>query len=159
GVRFTVALFRPFSSRHALYDTPGTLGDRVVGVGAGGASRGDVCRLDALTIGSLAYSKPVAVFSRDTRGIFAVDGPDGIVGGELLRRHRVTFDYPHRRLILEPYAGPGPFEFDMSGLFLTSDAPDYARIRILSVGPETPAAKAGLMTDDEIVSIDGRRPP
>lgn len=160
GVRFTVALFQPFSAKHALHDSPGRLRDVVIGAGVGGLSRGDVARLDALTLGSRSFAQSVAVFSRDTSGIFSMDGPDGIVGGELLRRHRVTFDYAHGRMILEPYDHElVPFEFDMSGLFLAADPPDYAKIRILSVNAQSPAAEAGLVTDDEIVSIDGRRTP
>lgn len=159
GVRFTIALFRPFSVRHGLYDPAGGLGDRVVGTGMGGVSRGDIGRLDALALGARSFARPVAVISRDTTGVFALDGPDGIVGGELLRRHRVTFDEPHARMILEPYADSVAFEWDMSGAFLTTDAPDYTRIRVLSVGPKTPAAAAGLLADDEIVGIDGRRTP
>ena len=159
GVRNIVTLFRPFSARHGLYDTPGSLQDAVIGGGVGGVSRGDVVRLDALTLGSLSVSRPVAVFSRDTSGIFVIDDPQGIIGGELLRRHRTTFDYPHGRLILEPYAAPGAFEYDMSGLFLAADAPDFRTIRIMSVHARSPAAEAGLRSDDEIVSIDGRRAP
>src|SRR5262249_25439446 len=105
GVRFTVALFPPIRDRPGPHDSTRSLHDLVIRGGRGGASRGDVARLDALTIGSLWYAKPVGIFSRDTSGIFAVDGPDGIVGGELLRHHRVTFDYPHQRLVFEPYSG------------------------------------------------------
>lgn len=159
-MRSTVALFRPFSLKHGLYDAPGTLRDVVTGSGVGGVSRGDVGRIDALTLGSRSFANPVAIFSRDASGVFAMDGPDGIVGGELLRRHRVTFDYPHARLILEPYpTDAAPFEFDMSRLFLATDAPEYAKIRIVSVSPQSPAAEAGLVMDDEIVAIDGRRTP
>jgi hypothetical protein len=160
GVRGVVTLFRPFSKRYGLLDSPGGLHHFVIGVGAGGISRGDVGRLNALSLGSRTFAQPVAIFSRDTSGIFAMDGPDGIVGGELLRRHRVTFDYPHRRMILEPYpAQAAAFEYDMSGLFLAADTPHYAKIRVMSVNPHTPAAQVGLLADDEIVSIDGRRTP
>jgi len=160
GVRGVVTLFRPFSERHHLYDVPNTLHQFVTGAGAGGISRGDIGRLDALVLGSRTFAEPVATFSRDSSGIFSLDGPDGIVGGELLRRHRVTFDYPHARMILEPYPAPATaYEYDMSGLFMAVDAPDYAKIRVMAVNPRTPAAEAGLQPDDEIVSIDGRRTP
>jgi hypothetical protein len=160
GVRGVVTMFRPFSERNGLYDLPGGLHDRVTGAGAGGLSRGDVGRLAALALGAASFAEPVATFSRDTTGIFSLDGPDGIVGGELLRRHRVTFDCPHGRLILEPYAGtPAPFEYDMSGLFLAAEGADYGTLKVVSVGPDTPAAAAGLVADDEIVAIDGRRTP
>jgi hypothetical protein len=158
-VRFTIALFRPFSETHRLYDAA-ALHRIVIGSGAGGLSRGDVGRLESLSLGPRAFADPVAVFSRDTTGVFALDGPDGIIGGELLRRHRVTFDCPHARMILEPYPGSSPpFEFDMSGMFLAAEDPDYATVRVLWVNDGSPAATAGLMKDDEIVSIDGRRTP
>jgi len=160
GVRFTVALFRPFSERNGFYEGA-SLSNVVIGSGAGGVSRGDVARARALTLGGATFEEPVVLFARDTTGVFSADGPDGIVGGEILRRHRVTFDYPHARMILEPYPGTPmtAFEYDMSGLFLSVDAPDYAKIRVLSVGSETPAAQAGLKADDEIVSIDGKATP
>jgi len=125
----------------------------------GGASRGDVGRLETFTLGSLTFRRPVATFSRDTTGIFAMQELDGIVGGEILKRHRVTFDYPHRRMILEPVASDESFEFDMSGMFLATEAPEYSTIRVVSVQPGTPAAKANLQIGDELVSIDGLKTP
>jgi len=157
GVRFTLALFRPFSEKHKLYETPGTLHERVIGSGAAGLSHGDLCRVQTLTLGSASFANPIVAFSRDTSGVFSMDGPDGILGGEVLRRHRVTFDYPHQRMILEPYPGkPAPFENDMSGMFLGSEAPEFRKIRVLAVNAQTPAAEAKLQVGDEIVSIDGR---
>lgn len=155
GVRFTLALFTPFCERHGL---TGTIRDAVVGYGVGGASRGDVARVASLALGGFEVTKPVVIYSRDTTGVFSMDGPDGIIGGELLKRARTTFDYPHRRLVLEPYAKAAePFEFDMSGLFLSSDPPAFETIRVLAINAGTPAAAANLQVGDEIVSIDGKQ--
>jgi hypothetical protein len=161
GVRGVVTLFRPFSARNGLLDPQGGLRDRVTGAGAGGITRGDVGRLASLALGAATFADPVATFSRDTTGIFSLADPaDGILGGELLRRHRVTFDCPHARLVLEPYANaPATFEYDASGLFLEIDDPERAKIRVLAVGPDTPAAEAGLRVGDEVVSIDGKKTP
>lgn len=159
GVRNVITLFRPFAEKHGLYDTANLRG-AVIGGGVGGPSRGDVARLDALTLGPATFPEAIAVFSRDTGGLFAFDGPiHGIVGGDLLRRHTVTFDYANGRMVLEPYPSPPAFEHDMSGLFLRSEAPDFRAIQVMGVTPETPAARAGIHVDDEIVSIDGRKAP
>jgi PDZ domain/Aspartyl protease len=157
GVRFTVAMFRPFCERHRLYDEGAQLHDAVIGAGVSGLSRGDVVRVGALTLGAVSFPQAVAIMSRDTSGVFAVDGPDGIVGGEILRRYRTTFDYPHHRMILEPYGSSPEFEWDMSGLFLGTEPPEFRRVRIVAVNPQAPASEAGLQSGDEIVSIDGRR--
>jgi hypothetical protein len=159
GVRATLILYRPYAVAHRLLDAPGNLLGATVGGGAGGETRGDIGRLAMLRLGPARFREPVAIFSRDTVGVFAGDDPDGIIGGELLRRSRVTFDYPHRRIILEPYAAPPAFEYDMSGLFLVADGEAFQRILVRSATKGTPAADAGLQRDDEIVALDGRRSP
>jgi len=160
GVRATLVLFHPFSVGHRLLDAPGNLLSALIGGGAGGETRGDVGRLASLRIGASEFQDPVAIFSRDTVGVFASDGLDGIIGGELLRRCKVTFDYPHARIILEPYTRSVPaFEYDMSGLFLATDGDTYRHVIVLSVTQGTPATDAGLRPGDEIVAIDGRRSP
>ncbi len=158
GVRATVILYHPFVLAHHFLESKSPRLSAVVGGGAGGQTLGDIARLGELRIGALAFASPTAIFSRDTSGVFAGLDADGIVGGELLRRCRVTFDYPHARLVLEPQPGLSqPFEYDMSGTFLVSDGTDFGRILITSVAARTPAAEAGLKKGDEILAIDDRR--
>lgn len=160
GVRATVIVYQPFSVGHHLLGQPGNLINASVGGGVGGETRGDIGRLDSLRIGTMSFPRATAIFSRDTVGVFAERDPDAIVGGDLLRRAKVTFDYPHQRLVLEPYDGtPPPFEYDMSGTFLIAEGTDFDRIMVLGVTGRTPAAEAGLHKDDVILAIDGRRPP
>ncbi|MGH7726675.1 MAG: aspartyl protease family protein [Candidatus Eiseniibacteriota bacterium] len=160
GVRATVIFYRPFAAGHGLLDVPGNLLDATVGGGAGGETRGDVGRLEKLLLGSFAFDEPTAIFSRDTVGVLAGTEEDGIIGGELLRRARVTFDYPHQRMILEPYPGSlPPFDYDMSGLFLVAHGNSFERITVQSVTRGTPAGLAGLKPGDEILALDGRRSP
>ena len=160
GVRATIILFRPFSVAHRLLDAPGNLQRATIGGGAGGETRGDIGRLATLRIGPAEFQDPIAIFSRDTVGVFATGELDGIIGGELLRRSKVTFDYPHSRILLEPYAGSAQaFEYDMSGLFLVAHGGAFQRVVVQSVTHGTPAAKAGLEPGDQIVAIDGRRSP
>ncbi|HET7224627.1 MAG TPA: aspartyl protease family protein [Candidatus Eisenbacteria bacterium] len=159
GVRATVILYRPFAIAHHLLDAPGDLASAVVGGGAGGETIGDVGRLAWLALGEARFERPTAVYSRDTVGVFASEDPDGIIGGELLRRCRVTFDYPHRRLMLERHRGPGAFEYDMSGLFLTAEGDRFDTVMVYGVTSGTPAAEAGVRPGDAILAIDGARAP
>jgi hypothetical protein len=160
GVRATVIFYQPFSNAHQLLGRKGNLINAAVGGGVGGETRGDIGRLDSLRIGTMSFPRATAIFSRDTVGVFAQRDPDAIVGGDLLRRARVTFDYPHQRLVLEPYDGtPPPFEYDMSGTFLIAEGTDFDRIMVLGLTGATPAAEAGLQKGDVILAIDGRRPP
>jgi hypothetical protein len=156
GVRGTVIFYHPFVLEHRLVEQQPHVLTATVGGGAGGETRGDIGRLDNLSLGPVSFARPVAIFSRDTVGVFAGRDPDGIVGGELLRRCRTTFDYPHGRLLLEPYGSPPPFEYDMSGLFLVANGERFEQLTIMSVAGGTPAVEAGLARGDRIVAIDGQ---
>jgi hypothetical protein len=155
GVRTTVVWYHPFTVEQRLLTSQRRTISGTIGGGAGGETRGDVGRLDWLQIGDVRYRSPTAVFSRDTSGVFASRDEDGIVGGELLRRCKVTFDYPHRRLMLEPYphALEG-FDYDMSGMFLVARGVDFASKTVQSVADGTPASEAGVRKDDEIIAVD-----
>ena len=157
GVRTTVVWYRPFTVEQHLLASQRRTVSGTIGGGAGGETRGDVGRLDWLQLGAVRFRSPTVVFSRDTSGVFAGRDEDGIVGGELLRRCRVTFDYPHRRLMLEPYphALEG-FEYDMSGMFLVARGAGFASKAVQSVADGTPASEAGIRKDDEIIAVDHR---
>ncbi len=156
GVRGTLLLYSPFVKRHGFYTSKKPLITATVGGGAGGETKGDLDRLATLSIGPMTFDNPPVIYSRDSVGAFASEEADGIIGGEILRRCKTTFDYPHDRLLLEPYADQQPFEYDMSGTFLVGGGDDYTRVTVFSVAAKTPAAEAGLMKGDEIVSIDGK---
>ncbi|MFI5372866.1 MAG: PDZ domain-containing protein, partial [Candidatus Eisenbacteria bacterium] len=157
GVRATVIMFHPFVIERRLLQSQPHVLTGTIGGGAGGETVGDIGRLAKLRLGGMTFDRPTALFSRDTAGVFASPDLDGIIGGELLRRCKVTFDYPHSRLILEPYAGPAAeFEYDMSGLFLVARGEDFRALVVQSVSAGTPAAEAGLERGDQIVAIDGQ---
>jgi hypothetical protein len=155
GVRTTVVWYHPFTHDHDLLGAQAHTIVGTIGGGAGGETRGDVGRLDSLRIGAVTFRSPTAVFSRDTSGVFAGREEDGIVGGELLRRCKVTFDYPHHRLMLEPGSNASErFDYDMSGMFLVAHGPDFGQKTVQSVADGTPASEAGVRKDDEIVAVD-----
>ena len=156
GVRTTLILYHPFVMKHGLLDSGAGLANATVGGGVGGETKGDVARLERLSLGELSFTKAHVIYSRDTVGVLAGTDADGILGGEILRRCKTTFDYPHGRLLFEPYPGARPFEYDMSGLFLVGRGAAFERITVFSVTPGTPAAEAGLEKGDEIVAIDAK---
>lgn len=79
---------------------------------------------------------------------------DGNIGGELLRRFDVTFDYGHQRMYLRPNANYGSaFEFDQSGMWINQV--DNAFV-IKSVMPGGPAEQAGPKVGERITEVDGQ---
>lgn len=132
---------------------PGARRLREPGAALGGANDNIVTRADALVLGPYRIRAPILSYSND---LTLSTGHAGTIGGELLSRFTVTFDYARRRLYLEPNAAlAGPERFDASGLVLRAGIPANT-IVVTGVLPGTPAAKAGIRPGDVIAEIGGR---
>jgi hypothetical protein len=156
GVRITT-FNAPFSRKNGLAaQSPRTLAT-MTGCGIGGESWGVVGRVRAMEIGPFRFENPVVDFSTDEGGSLASDQFAGIIGADLLHRFHVVFDFPGKRMLLEKNAAfTEPFEYDMIGWRLVAEGGTFDVIKVFHVAEKTPAAEAGLLAGDEIVSIDGR---
>lgn len=78
------------------------------------------------------------------------------MGGGVWKRFTVTFDYAKLTMTLQPNASVDAREsHERSGLFLITNA---GKIDVYGVRPGTPAAEAGIVKGDVILSIDGVAP-
>jgi hypothetical protein len=121
--------------------------------GVGGAGEARLARIDRLRFGTIAAERPiVSLFLTQGAGVRAESA--GRIGGELLRRYRVTIDYAARTVRFAPGAGIGaPFEADMSGLALVQVPEGMV---VASVAEGTAAAEAGVRAGDRLLALDGR---
>jgi predicted aspartyl protease len=157
GARTALLLTRPFAEEHQLLERIPKTCRGTIGGGAGGECKGFVGRLESMQLGPFRVSAPVVSCSLDNGGVLTSTAFAGIVGGPLLRRCRVFFDYPHERMILEPYSRtPAPYEYDASGLFVVAMGPDFGNFAVVSVAEQSPAAEAGMRRGDVILGVDGR---
>jgi C-terminal processing protease CtpA/Prc len=116
-----------------------------------------VGRLPQLQLGRFTINDPVVHFAQDRKGAFASSEFSGVIGGELLRRFKVIFDYAHKRMILEPNGDlAAPFEYDMSGIRLRAEGEDFKTLKVLRVVENSPAAEAGVREGDVISAINSR---
>jgi hypothetical protein len=150
----------PFSRAHDLRTAAEKAAKRLVpasAMGVGGKTPYVVGRLDELVLGPFALKRPTAGFAEAKAGAFAREDIAGIIGGEILRRFRVTLDVPHKRMMLERgKAFDEPFPWDASGLKLRANGPAYRRFEVVEVVPDGPGAEAGVRAGDEIRAINGR---
>jgi hypothetical protein len=150
-------LTRPFvvKNRGALDAVPFI--ERQLGTGVGGAMEGRVARLAELRVGSLRMPKPVVGMPAEAQGFFGVTWADGALGAPILRRTRVTLDYAHKQVFMEPVCPlDEPFPFDLSGLTLSAVAPALETVTIEAVAPNSAAAMVGIVAGETLRAIDGQ---
>ena len=159
GVRMAFLINGGWAHKHGLIAGETAARDLLVGVGVQGETRGDMFTLRAANLGGLVVRDITSVVAGDT--VVVADDEEinyaGILGGDLMRRFRVWFDYPHNRVIFEPtHELSKPFAYDRSGTFLLSEGDNFRTVRVRSVAKGGPADAAGVQPGDVIVSIDGR---
>lgn len=134
-----------------------------LGRGLSGEINGKIGRMHSFQLGAIKIPNMLASFPDSTA--FGDKFPtleqdrQGSLGGEFLRRFRVTFHYraglfylkPNRSRIKEPY------EHDMSGLEIRIKGEDLKTVLIQRVVEQSPAHLAGIRPGDEILFVNNRR--
>lgn len=127
------------------------------GFGVGGQTKQLLGRLATFVIGSHTLNNLLVALSQDTSGATATTDFVGMIGGEILRRFTTTIDYSRYRLYLQPNDHLAEAEeYNMAGMILKSDPPQFERVFVHQVVPDSPAAQGGLQAGDELLSFDGK---
>lgn len=154
GARTALSLNRAFAEKHRLRDREPSGAEALTGWGVGGPSRGFVFHGKNLELDGFTVPAPLAEFSLDKGGAGGMEAFPSNVGGGVLKRFVVTFDYDHQLMYLKPI--PGPIEdldtFDRSGMWVNDNGKGF---EIVDVGPGTPAAAAGLRAGDIVTEVNG----
>lgn len=127
------------------------------GAGVGGATNGRMARIDGITLGGFRLNKPVASVDLGSGGVTGnASGFDVLVGGDIMRRFTVTFDYSRNAMHLEPNASfDTPFPGDQTGLLVKAEGDDLRTFRVMFVVDGSPAKELGIQPGDRLVEIDG----
>ena len=151
GSRSSLTLHSPFVKQHGLLARYGANVEGVTGWGVGGAQRGYPARLGTLQLGDLRLEGIAADLYAGDKGSFANPDIGGNIGGGVLRRFTVAFDYANRKMYLTPNRHfSEPDTFDRSGMWLLGDG-DALKVADVAVG--SAAEQAGLRVNDRIVAI------
>lgn len=153
GARSALLLYTPFVEKNQLRAKYKAGFDTITGWGIGGPVRSQVARATSLQIGSAEVHSIVIRLSTQKAGATTGSHFDGLIGPDVLRQFRTTFDYPHHRILLEkgPQYGK-PDSFDRFGAWMGQGSGNFV---VLDLIPGGPADRAGLHKNDLITTIDG----
>ena len=159
GAHLAVALTRPFVESHRFLESAARTVRDPWSPGVGGEAELLLTRAQYLELGKTKLDGPVIAFSQDREGSLASSEFDGVVGGELLRRFKVIFDYARQRVILESNENmrqPYVYSTEMIGVGISAEGKDFRSFLAHRIVAGSPAAKAGLKAGDVIAEIDGQ---
>jgi predicted aspartyl protease len=154
GCNCEVAANAPFTRAHRLIEaSPKLLSPPSGSRGAGGETSAVMGRVAGLAIGDVQLKSVIALFGRDSVGALADSDSAGQIGGGLLRRFVVTFDYRGKTMWLDKTPG-----FDRPTRIVSAGirwAPDAAGLAVQAILDGSPGAEAGLAVGDVLVSVNG----
>ncbi len=155
GDRSSVTIFNRFAAAHGFATRYRALRNAVTGIGIGGPVYADVFRLPHLRLFDWQLDDLVARASRQHAGAFATQTEAASIGGGVLKRFNMIYDYPHGRLASWPSTLYGTRDaYDTTGMWLSQSARGPV---VAAVMADAPAQRAGLRTGDVLLTVNGRR--
>jgi hypothetical protein len=154
GSRSSLDIMAPFAERNKFSERYQPRLEAVTGWGVGGAVRSKVARAEQLSIGPVTVKDAVIELSVQSAGSTTDRYRAGNIGGGVLKRFTLTFDYENKLLWMEPNGWFNePDRFDRSGMWINFANGGFEVFDVVNGGP---AEKAGLEPGDLITKVDGR---
>ena len=155
GSRMPLLLNKAWAAKNG-FPKPGTKTLQAqTGWGVGGPTHSLVFKGGVLKLGDVTIDHPLTMVSTDKGGAGSVELFPSNVGGGVLKRFAVTFDYDNSTMYLKPIQGhvEDLDTFDKSGMWINAVPEGFKVIDITKGGP---AEGAGLAKDDVITAINGK---
>jgi hypothetical protein len=133
----------------------------IIGRGLGGVITGKIGRISSIDLGKYDVKNVIANFPdpnsyMDTLKTSRTVARNGAIGGEILSRFKVTFDFPREYLYLQRNAAfKKRFYYNMSGLTLKAKGSKLENFEITDVREHSPGEGAGIKPGDLILKING----
>ena len=129
-----------------------------LGIGINGPITGFRSKTDEFIMDKFRFRKPTTSFPDSVSLANAVtfEGRNGSIGGEILHRFNVIFDYKNQEMMLRPNKDyHKEFHYNMSGMKFIKPYTLLPWLEVTHVRLGSPAYNAGIMQGDLITSVNG----
>jgi len=130
-----------------------------LGSGLSGEVYGHLARFDEIYIDQFEL-EDIIVSLPDSSSIeyaIGLDCRNGSVGAEILRRFNIILDYPNELVTLSKNSKfSDPFSYNMTGIELIAPYPGIHYFKVSQIRENSPAERAGIHINDEIVSVNNQ---
>ncbi|MEX2235681.1 MAG: aspartyl protease family protein [Cyclobacteriaceae bacterium] len=132
----------------------------IIGRGLGGEITGKIGRIQSLKLGNYVIKKVIANFP-DPNSYFdslklGATKRNGAIGGEVLSRFTVIFNFPKEEIYLKKNSAfKKKFHYNLSGLTVKAKGSRLNVFEVTEVRKQSAADVAGVQAGDLIVSING----
>lgn len=134
-----------------------------LGRGLSGEIYGYLGRVRGLQLADYELEEIIASFPEDSSMVIPSQAKtmhNGNIGGSILKRFRVVFDYANEKMYVKKNRlFRREFEYNMSGMELMAVGPLLSTLIVSKIIKDTPAYRAGIREGDLVFSVNGRRPP
>ncbi len=132
----------------------------VLGRAIGGVITGKTGRIESVEFGKFTLQKVITNFPDSNSYLdtlkHAITFRNGSVGGEILSRFTVVFNFPHGKLYLKKNADfKKSFFLNLSGLEMKAKGSRLDVYEVMDVRDLSPAMQAGILQGDLIISVNG----
>ena len=130
-----------------------------LGKGLSGDIKGELGRIDYLTIGGFELEEPIIAYPEEKSVKAAVDLVEhqGSIGSGILSRFHVLIDYKENYIYLTPNKNfRKKFVYNLSGINIITPVPDLPLYVVESVDLDSPADVAGIREGDVLVKINDK---
>jgi hypothetical protein len=156
GARLSLLLYGPFVDQNNLRTKYHPDVSGITGWGLGGPIRSQIARGKIFTLGNLDVHDPLVRLPLQTASGLTASDTAGLIGPDILRQFKITFDYGRQSITFEKNRHYGKRStFDRVGLWLGQNDVS-ASFSVIDVVSGSPANSAGIKVGDKILAIDGK---
>ncbi|HEY1961955.1 MAG TPA: aspartyl protease family protein [Rhizomicrobium sp.] len=154
GSRMALLLNKAWAAKNGFPKSGTKTIEAQTGWGVGGPTHSIVFRGGTLKLGDVTIEHPLTMISTDKGGAGSAEAFPSNIGGGVLKRFAVTFDYDNSTMYLQPVKGPVADldTFDKSGMWINA-APQGFKVFDITAGG--PAEAAGVQKGDIITGVNG----